>query len=523
MKRDIAIMKLPRKSKKLVLRLLFILIPILVLFLIVFAVQQWQETRTRAERTTRLYFNPITSAANPYRATVGTPVPFELMVDPGTNVVSFIKFEIIYDPTKFSVSGTNAILINTDAFPELIEETQNTPGRIAGVVSIGNDPTKAVQSPTQVARITFTPTAYMPTPNEILFGLTNEVYSIGSNDQAGENVLSTTESAFLVASAGDDVCEGDDQVTGTPQRGSISGTVFHDEDVDGIFDTTEPTLPNWTIELRSSENVLMNSTTTNASGSYTFATLCNNSYRIRAASQNDWVQTLPLNNQPYTVEISNGNNVTNRNFGFTEPESEDVGVTFNLDLLLHGLGNAGDSPNPQQSTLSNKNPLTQEKSVSIQIINADNELVGQYFGTIRYASASGTFVGSVNRTNLSGNYELTPGPHSLKIKTDRYLRKLLPGSYEVLNVDEYNIPRTEMVAGDINGDNILSVLDYNILYNCGYGKLDPLPMSDPQSVYNSTACQAHATREQADLTDNGTIASNDFNLFIRELSVQVGN
>lgn len=80
-----------------------------------------------------------------------------------------------------------------------------------------------------------------------------------------------------------------------------------------------------------------------------------------------------------------------------------------------------------------------------------------------------------------------------------------------------------MIAGDINDDNQLDVEDYNILRDCGYGALNPLPISDPTSEYNSPTCQSHQFKNNADLNDDGIIDSHDFNLFIRELSVQAGD
>jgi hypothetical protein len=80
-----------------------------------------------------------------------------------------------------------------------------------------------------------------------------------------------------------------------------------------------------------------------------------------------------------------------------------------------------------------------------------------------------------------------------------------------------------LVTGDTNNDNVLNILDYNALLDCGYGELNPLPINDPNSTYNSKECQVHTPTEDVDLNDDGIINSTDYNLFLRELSVQNGD
>jgi len=49
-------------------------------------------------------------------------------------------------------------------------------------------------------------------------------------------------------------------------------------------------------------------------------------------------------------------------------------------------------------------------------------------------------------------------------------------------------------------------------------------MADPNSIYNTEFCISHNEfRELADVEDNGIINGADYNLFLRELSVQFGD
>ncbi|NJO44636.1 MAG: S8 family serine peptidase [Oscillatoriales cyanobacterium RM2_1_1] len=79
--------------------------------------------------------------------------------------------------------------------------------------------------------------------------------------------------------------------------GEISGSKWNDLDRDGAWDTTEPGLPGWTIYLDDNNNGQLDedeiSTTTDASGTYSFPDLEFGQYVIAEVLQADWVQTAP--------------------------------------------------------------------------------------------------------------------------------------------------------------------------------------------------------------------------------------
>lgn len=199
-------------------------------------------------------------------------------------------------------------------------------------------------------------------------------------------------------------------------------------------------------------------------------------------------------------------------------DSAQTPTTLKVDLLLHGVGSAGDNPNPD-SSLSNKNPLHPRRNFQITITNSSNQQVKNSSGSIVYDTGGGNFTGIIDLGTSfpTGNY-------TIKIKSDGYLQKLIP---EIINIEtekENNIPQTTLIAGDIKGDNVINVLDYNILLDCGYGAINPLPLADPNSDYNAKNCKSHEPhRINVDLNDNGIINSSDYNLFLRELSVQSGD
>ncbi len=186
-------------------------------------------------------------------------------------------------------------------------------------------------------------------------------------------------------------------------------------------------------------------------------------------------------------------------------------TTLELKLLLHGIGKAGDNTNPTGNSFSNKNPVTQERTISIQLVNEDNEIIATKIAPAFYSKDQGLYF-----SNVIINDTIPTGDYVVKVKSDGYLRQLMPGFFSLQPGKKFAMPVTQLTAGDINGDNTLNVLDYNVLYDCGYGKINPKPMIDPGSAFKSPACQSHAQKELADLTDNGTVDNKDYNLFIRE-------
>lgn len=194
-----------------------------------------------------------------------------------------------------------------------------------------------------------------------------------------------------------------------------------------------------------------------------------------------------------------------------------TGTGLDFVVLLDGIGAAGDSANPSGNSLSNKNPLHPQRNLDVQVFDTNNNVVASTSAAVDYDTNSGTFMGAIPLPTSvpTGNYYVT-------VKTDGYLRKLIPGIQAITSGQTTQLPQVELVAGDVNGTNVLNILDYNALLDCGAGDINPLPLNDPNSTFNSSVCQAHNPPDLVDLNDDGIINSTDYNLWLRELSVQNG-
>lgn len=173
-----------------------------------------------------------------------------------------------------------------------------------------------------------------------------------------------------------------------------------------------------------------------------------------------------------------------------------------LTLALHGLGKGGDNANPNGSGTAN--PLRPQRNVTLDVFNASNAIVKTVQGTVAFDSASGLFKGTINLGS-----DLSSGTYTMRVKTDQFLRSLVPGIQNLTSGQTADAPKTAMVNGDINNDNTVNILDYNILTGC---------YSDLNAAVNCAA----GDKAKADITDDGSVNFFDYNLFLRELSNRGG-
>lgn len=196
-------------NRKKLLLIGFILILLVGIPVTVYLLQKQQETRSRAQAATILKFAPDSSQTNPIQKKIGDSIPLDIMVDPGTNLVSFVKLQIQYDADKLS-ADQSSFVPNTVVFPTVLEGPIYSPGKIEITLSVGPDPTKAVQTVAKAGTVTFKALANTAAgqPTLVTYGQAVQVLSIGSSDQASENVLSATNPAAIAI--------GDGSTTTTP-------------------------------------------------------------------------------------------------------------------------------------------------------------------------------------------------------------------------------------------------------------------------------------------------------------------
>lgn len=409
-----------------------IAIQLVALPLILFVVKQQQKTTTKATAGTTLSFSPTTTTTSPLAVNVGQDFSVDVVVNPTTNLISLAKIDIKYDFSRMTLSATNPIVINSQAFPTIVEGPIYSQGSIKIVVSIGSDQTKVIQTQTKILTLNFKATAAV-NPTSIDFQTNgNALYSIAPQDSSNENVLATTIPANVKVNDSS-------APTDTPVP----------------TNTPTPTLSPTPIPL-----------------------------------------PITPTSTPTPTPLPTG--------GPTAQPSAAPGKTvFDFKgLKLHGIGRGGDSPNPTSG--GTKNPIHPQRTLIVEIYNTAGVLVTNFQGVIDFNSVSGDFSG-----NIQAPDSLVSGSYLIKIKTAQYLRRQIPGFMNMIK-GQVNMPvATILIAGDVNGDNALSLLDYDIIMGC-YSDLLPAKSCDTTKKLAS------------DLSDDGQVDQDDYNLFLRELSVQQG-
>ena len=184
-----------------------------------------------------------------------------------------------------------------------------------------------------------------------------------------------------------------------------------------------------------------------------------------------------------------------------------------LKIGMDAIGSVGDNENPNPSS-SNQNPQHPQRNIELWVFDGNNNQVADKLGSINYNANSGIFTGSVDlgQPFATGNY-------TIKVQSPGHLKRIIPQGGGIINITSgqtIQLPQVNLVAGDINGDNAINLTDYNILLSC---------VNDPNisNIDNHALCNTNANYSTwSDLDDNGVVNEFDYNLFLREYSVQNG-
>ncbi len=217
-------------SRKKILLFGFIAVMLVGIPLTLYGLKSQQITEQQAEKATSLSFLPESTDSTPISKALNEEFTLDVQVDPGTNLVSFLKLDIEYDETKLATSGaSDAFVVNEAAFPVTLEGPAFSPGRIQVTLSVGSDPTNAVQQVTDAVTIKFKAIANTNgVPTNVTYGNSTEVLSIGSSDQASENVLLNVNPAVITI--GESTTTITPTVTTTPTQTPTPTTPVDDPD-----------------------------------------------------------------------------------------------------------------------------------------------------------------------------------------------------------------------------------------------------------------------------------------------------
>lgn len=129
-----------------------------------------------------------------------------------------------------------------------------------------------------------------------------------------------------------------------PATGSISGTLFNDQDADGVKDSGEVPLATWKLFIDSDKDGVLDigekTAVTDAAGNYWFSSLNAGSYRVREVMSSGWRYTSPSSGY-HDVTLTAGQNTAGRNFGNTQRVK--ISGTLWNDLDADSVRDAGEA------------------------------------------------------------------------------------------------------------------------------------------------------------------------------------
>lgn len=168
--------------------LLLISIPLTLFF-----IKRQQDLQSRAAPSSKLSFIP----ENPTTSAQCSSFTIDVMVDPGSNIISIVDFYLKYDPTKLDVLAIK----EGSAFPTVVRPVSITSGEANMSVSIGADVTRAVQTPSKVTTITFKPKSAGSAQVQV-DSQRSRVFSLAPSDEPTENVLFSVSPSNVTIGSG---------------------------------------------------------------------------------------------------------------------------------------------------------------------------------------------------------------------------------------------------------------------------------------------------------------------------------
>jgi murein DD-endopeptidase MepM/ murein hydrolase activator NlpD len=147
-----------------------------------------------------------------------------------------------------------------------------------------------------------------------------------------------------------------------------------------------------------------------------------------------------------------------------------------------------------------------KRPISVQIFDSNNQLRFDNAGRdmAAFNQDQGSYLAAIN---LGNNW--TSGSYVVKLKIDYTLWRNTPGITTITNGNRNAAAEDLLVAGDIDQNNAVNILDYNILLGC-FSELSPAKSCDT------------AKKRASDITDDGNVNGPDYNLLLRIFSVQPG-
>jgi uncharacterized protein YkwD len=172
--------------------------------------------------------------------------------------------------------------------------------------------------------------------------------------------------------------------------------------------------------------------------------------------------------------------------GTPEPETSDM--LINAQVEIYGVGKTG-NPNPKHKTR--------------QVIAT---IIGPGAQVITTGTAYLTYDGSNYFTGVIHLGKMSQGAYFIKLISPFTLQALVKPEFQNLKVNQTNnLSPVTLYQGDMNGDNVINIADYNLVLPC---------------FQSLATCQ---NVSELDYNDDGVVDVRDYNLFLQSFQNQYGD
>ena len=189
-------------SGKKIFLLGFIVVLLVAIPLTVYLAQQQQKTNSGAAPSTTFTLVESGKTNSDVSTTVGQDVNFDIMVNPGSNAVGFVSFNLSYDGTKLATDGAGLVPNIATGLPNVASGPIYSTNNVSITLSVGASPQNSLTVPTKIATITFKAISSTEgTPTQITFQ-NGQAMSTSGESSCNENVLSSTIPANVTIGTG---------------------------------------------------------------------------------------------------------------------------------------------------------------------------------------------------------------------------------------------------------------------------------------------------------------------------------
>ncbi len=174
----------------------------------------------------------------------------------------------------------------------------------------------------------------------------------------------------------------------------------------------------------------------------------------------------------------------------TTPTASPNNIKLTTFLAILGLGT-------NTAGGQNNSPVRPTRDVNIQVVDSSGQVVKSVTGQVTYSPTDASYKGDIDLGQIAN------GVYKIKARFDNTLWKAING-ITLQNGGTPSTPVTKLVSGDLNQDNILNLLDYNIMISC----------------YGTKSC---SQKTQSDLNVDGKVDEQDLNILYSEFSTRNGD